>query len=95
MAHALEPLSGDLDTMITTFHDFSQGRPVSAANALITLWLTATREKSPEKLAVAYDPCLAIAIHGFAPSDFDTRAHFRTHFLRQLATDVHRLPPAG
>jgi hypothetical protein len=78
--------------MIATFHDFWQGRPVSAANALITLWLTATQEKGPDELAVAYDTCLAIAIHGFAPFDIDTRARFRTHFLRQLATDSHRLP---
>jgi hypothetical protein len=91
VAHALEPFSDDLATMVTTFHDFWQGRPVSAANALITLWLTAGQEKSPDELAVAYDTCLAIAIHGFAPDDVDTRARFRAYFLRQLATDCRRL----
>ncbi|MGH3855994.1 MAG: hypothetical protein ACRDR6_21385 [Pseudonocardiaceae bacterium] len=67
VAHALEPFSGDLGIMITTFHDYWRGHPVSAANALITLWLTASQEKSPEELAVAYDACLLIAVNGFAP----------------------------
>ena len=92
VAHALEPFSGDLGPTITTFHGFVQGRPVLAANALITLWTTATQEKSPDELAVAYDTCLAIAIHGIAPSDVHTRARFRAHVLRQLAADFHRLP---
>jgi hypothetical protein len=92
VAHALEPFSGDLGTMVTTFYDFWQGRPVSAANALITLWLTASQEKSPDDLTAAYNTCLAMAIHGFAPLDIATRVRFRSHFLRQLAADFHRLP---
>jgi hypothetical protein len=92
VAHALEPFSGDLGTMVTTFYDFWQGRSVSPANALITLWLTASQEKSPDELAAAYDTCLAMAIHGFAPLDIATRARFRAHFIRQLAADFHRLP---
>ncbi len=94
VAHALEPFSGDLGAMVTTFRAFTQGRPVSAANALITLWITTSQQKSSEELAVAYDTCLAIAIHCFGPQDVDTRARFRAHFLRQLATDVHRLSPS-
>ncbi len=93
VAHALEPLSENLGTTVTTFHDYhSHGRPVSAANALITLWLAASRENSPDELAFAYDTCLRIAIKGFAPVDVDTRARFRAHVLRQLVADVHRLP---
>jgi hypothetical protein len=92
VAHALEPFLGDLGAMVTTFHDYRQGRPVSAVNALITLWITASQEKSPDELAAAYDTCLAIAIHGFAPDDVDTGACFRAYFLRQLAADFHRLP---
>jgi hypothetical protein len=92
VAHALEPFSGDLGTMVTTFHDYRQGRPVSAVNALITLWITVSQEKSPDELAAAYDTCLRIAIHGFAPFDVDTRARFRAYVLHQLATDSHRLP---
>lgn len=92
VAHALEPFSGDLGATVTTFYVLKQGRPVSAANALITLWLTATQEARPDELAVAYDACLAIVIHGFAPFDVETRARFRVHVLRQLATDFHRLP---
>ncbi len=93
VAHALEPLAGNLGTTITTFHDYHlQGRPMSAANALLTLWLTASQEKGPDELAAAYDTCLRISIHGFAPQDIDTRARFRACVLRQLATDVYRLP---
>jgi hypothetical protein len=92
VAHALEPFYRDLGTMITSFHDFWQGRPISAANALITLWVNASQENGPDELAAAYDTCLQIAIHGFAPFDVKTRAGFRDHFIRQLATDYHRLP---
>lgn len=90
VAHALEPLWGDLGAMVTTFRGFVQGRPASAANALITLWITATQGKGTDELAVACDTCLAIALHGFGPFDADTRSRFRAHFLRQLATDSHR-----
>ena len=92
VAHALEPFSGDLGTAITTFYAFRQGCPTSPANALITLWLTASQGKSPAELAVAYDTCLAFAIFGFPPLDVDARERFRVHFLRQLATDCRRLP---
>ncbi len=92
LAHALEAFSGDLGSMITTFHDFWQGRPVSAANALISLWLTASQGKSPDELAAAYDTCLRISFNGFAPYDVNTRENFRALILRQLAADVHRLP---
>lgn len=94
VAHALEPfLGGDLQTMVTSFHDFGPGRPTSAANALIELWLTASQGKSADQLAAAYDVCLWIAMHGFAPYDVDTRARFREIVLRQLAADCHRMPP--
>ncbi|MGH3772201.1 MAG: NACHT domain-containing protein [Pseudonocardiaceae bacterium] len=92
IAHALEPFSGNLGNMITFFLGSVPGRSVSAANVLITLWLTASQEKSPDELAVAYDACLRIATNGFAPFDVDTRARFRDHFLRQLSADYHRLP---
>lgn len=92
VAHALEPFSGDLGTMVTTFHNFPQGCLVSAANALIKLWLTASQEKSPGELAAAYNTCIRISIDGFASQDMDTRARFRAHVLRQLARDFHRLP---
>lgn len=92
VAHALEPFWGDLGTMVTNFHGYWDGRAVSAAHALITLWITATQEKRPDELTAAYDTCLAIAINGFAPFDVDTRARFRTHFLHQLAVDFNRLP---
>jgi NACHT N-terminal Helical domain 7 len=93
LAHALEPFWDDFGSMITTFHDFGQGHPVSAVNALIKLWLTTGEEKTPNELAITYDTCLRIATSGFAPFDVDTRARFQRLFLRQLAANQHRLPP--
>jgi hypothetical protein len=93
MMHALEPFSECLGAAVTTFHDYySQGYPVSAANALIKLWITASQEKRPDELASAYNACLRIAIDGFAPYDVETRKHFRVLILRQMAADIHRLP---
>ncbi|MGB6163502.1 MAG: hypothetical protein WBF75_13220 [Pseudonocardiaceae bacterium] len=93
VAHALEPLAGNLGATITAFHDYQvQGRPVSAANALVTLWITASQENCLDELTAAYDTCLRISFNGFAPQDVSTRACFRAHVLRQLAADVHRLP---
>ena len=45
LVHALEPFAGDLDAMITSFHSYwpDPDLAVSAANALITLWLTSSR----------------------------------------------------
>lgn len=90
--HALEPFADQLGTAITTFHSYWYDRSVSAANALITLWLTSSQDSSADELAAAYDTCLKISVHGFAPFDTQTRHLFRTIFLRQLSSDYHRLP---
>jgi hypothetical protein len=93
-AHALEPFADHLGTVITSFHGYWQDRSVSAANALITLWLASSQDSAPDKLAAAYDACLLIAISGFAPFDTETRQRFRAVFLHQLAADLPRLPEA-
>ncbi len=94
LAHALEPFWNDeLGRMVTTFHDVGQGRPASAANALIKLWLAANKEKNPNELATVYDTCLRIATSDLALFDVDTRACFRRLFLCQLAANQRRLPP--
>ena len=94
VAHALEPFADHLGGTITSFHSYWHDRSVSAANALITLWLMSGQDTSPHELADAYDTCLLILISGFAPFDTETRERFRTIVLRQLATDLHRLPQA-
>ena len=97
LIHALEPFGAeDLGEAITTFHsyDTDKDRAVSAANALITLWLKSGSDSIPNELAAAYDICLKIAIHGFAPFEVNARERFRILLLRQLATDQRRLPRA-
>ena len=91
-AHALEPLSSELGATIQTFADTGQDHPVSAANALIKLWLTARQDSAPADLAAAYTTCLRIAIYAFSPLDADTRDKYRALVLRQLAVDCSRIP---
>ncbi|HEX4814188.1 MAG TPA: ATP-binding protein [Nonomuraea sp.] len=93
--HALEPLADELRTMIATFFDSPERqRPVSAVNALITLWLASGQRESSAELADAYDTCLRFALFGFAPTDPESRHRFRLLFLHQLAVDRERLDPA-
>ena len=95
--HALEPFEdNNLGPAVTAFHSYEQdeNRAVSAANALITLWLKSSQDSSSDELAAAYDTCLEIAIHGFAPFEVDARERFRVLVLRQLAADQERLPRA-
>ena len=94
LAHALAPLGPDLTTAITAFHCYGSApeRVVSAAHALISMWVTSGKDSSQDELTAAYDMCLNIVIHGFAPSQTEARELFRTMVLRQLAADRQRLP---
>src|SRR5262249_36626271 len=90
--HALEPISNEFDVTIQTFADTGQGYPVSAANALIKLWLIAGQDSAPADLVAAYTTCLRIAMHAFSPLDADIRDKYYTLILRQLAVDCSRIP---
>jgi hypothetical protein len=90
--HTLEPLFDSLDAAIATFHNFREGVPVSAARALLDLWLESTRDTTPEKLADVAETCVLIAMRGFAPVDADIRRQFRVHLLNHLVLIRHRLP---
>lgn len=92
LVHALAPIGADLGATIQTFADTGQGHPVSAANALIKLWLTTGQDSAPAELAAAYTTCLRIATHAFSPLDADARDTYRALVLRQLATDCSRIP---
>jgi hypothetical protein len=94
LAHALEPLAPDLTTAITAIHSYGSDpdHVVSAAHALISLWVTSSKDSSQDELAHAYEACLNIVIHGFAPNQAEARELFRTMVLRQLAADRPRLP---
>jgi len=92
--HALEPLADSMGTAITTFHSHWYDRSVSAANALIRLWLVSSQDSSVDELTAAYDTCLKIAIYGFAPVHSQVRSLYRKIFLHQLSLDYHRLPKA-
>jgi hypothetical protein len=91
--HALEPLADYLGgSAVSTFHSYWHDRSISAANALINLWLVSARDSSADKLAEAFDVCLRISLHAFGPFDANTRKRYREIFFRQLAADQHRLP---
>ena len=96
LAHALEPLTGGLDAAINAFHSYwpDPDRAVSATNALITLWLTSNKDSDENELVAAYETCLKIVIHGFAPYQTEVREIFRMLVMRQLAADRQRLPEA-
>jgi hypothetical protein len=88
--HALEPLFERLGKAITTFHDFRARGPVSAAQALLTLWLR-TNEYSDE-LTDAAETCVRIVMGGFAPFDKEVREEFRVLVLKHLARIRGDLP---
>jgi hypothetical protein len=91
--HALEPLANYLGgSAVVAFHSYWHDRSVSAANALINLWIVSAQDSSVDKLTEAFDECLRITLHGFAPFDVNTRKRFREVFLRQLSIYHHRLP---
>jgi hypothetical protein len=95
-AHALGSFA-DSEPAICSFHSYWPGenRTVSAAGALITLWMASGSECPADELASAYDTCLEIAIRArFGPNRSKLRERFRMLVLHQLATDWRRLPPA-
>ena len=93
-AHALEPLATDLGKVTNTFHTYGSDpkRAVSAAHALVALLLASSKDSTQDELMIAYEDCLKIVIHGFAPSENKTRKLFRNIVLHQLAADQRRLP---
>lgn len=93
LAHGLEPLAGPWDTAVTTFFDGGDDPPVSAAHAMITLWLRIDQDCTARELTAAFDVCLQTALNSFAPTDDETRQRFRLMFLRRLAADWRRVEP--
>lgn len=91
LCHALEPLADMLGEAIVTFHDFEGGRAVSAANALLALWLASSSETSETELMAAHSTCLEIAVRGFG-SNAEVRNKFRALIRHQLDIDRERLP---
>jgi len=95
--HALEPLVGSLDPTVGTVHTVPDGRAVSPANALITLWLASSEDTSTDDLVNAYQTCLSIVVRGFFESatlDVTARESYCSIVFRQIALDRHRLPTA-
>jgi hypothetical protein len=94
LVHALDPIADELGVAIQTFTDCGTGHPVSAANALIRLWLTAGQDSRPTDLAAALESGLEIAQHAFSPVDAQAQATYRRLVLHQLAANHQRLPQA-
>ncbi|WP_172385647.1 NACHT domain-containing NTPase [Streptomyces sp. MNP-20] len=93
LAHGLGPLAGAWGTAVTTFFDSGNEPPVSAAHAMVNLWLHIDQDCTPQELTRAFDTCLQVSLNSFAPEDHDTRRLFRLMFLRRLAADWQRLEP--
>jgi hypothetical protein len=87
MAHALEPLYPKLNTAVTSAVGIG-GRTISAAHALVHLWVTSTTESSGDELAAAYEDCINIALHDFEPYE----SVYRSVIVHLLSGDQRRLP---
>ncbi|HZN19658.1 MAG TPA: hypothetical protein VFB84_15975 [Micromonosporaceae bacterium] len=95
--HVLEPFTASLDPTVATLHTITDGRAISPANALITLWLAAGERTPVGDLVAAYQICLSIILHGFFDSatlDAAVRESYCSLVFRQLAADRDRLPAA-
>jgi hypothetical protein len=90
MAHALEPLYPKLSTSVTTIVG-SDSRRLSAAHAMVRLWVASTTEASGTELTAAYDDCIHIALHDFEPADGEESA-YRRAILHLLSNDRGKLP---
>lgn len=96
LMHALEPFAGTLDPAVGTLLRLSDGSTISPAQALITLWFSASRTAPAEDLLAAYETCLLIAVDGFYSTralDISAQQDYCTLILRQLAANSYRLPP--
>lgn len=92
LIHALEPFENGLVSAISTFAGYWDDHCVSAAHALIRLLTASGMQVSTAELAEAYDDCIHIALHAFAPFDKENEARYRDILLRQLGHDKNRLP---
>jgi CheY-like chemotaxis protein len=90
--HTLDPLAAGLLPSITTFAGYWDDRCVSAAHALVRLWVASAMPASSEELVAAYDDCIEIALKAFAPFDTATQTRYQHIILRQLDRDRSRLP---
>ena len=92
ITHALEQFAAHLPTTIMTFAGIWDDRCVSAAHALLRLWIACGTQSNTEELTAAYDDCIDIALGAFAPFDTQTESRYRELILRQLGHDKTRLP---
>ena len=92
ISHALDQFAARLPTTIMTFAGYWDDRCVSAAHALLRLWVACGLESDTAELTSAYDDCIDIALGAFAPSDTQTEARYRDLILRQLGHDKNHLP---
>lgn len=92
LTHALEPFTPEFGVAITTFAGYWPDRSLSAAQALIKVWLLSSQRSDPDRLTPAYDDCLEIGTHGFSTGQSIIQDRYLFLVLRQLAADSHRLP---
>jgi hypothetical protein len=89
MMHALEPLA---DATIRAFAGHWDDHCVSAAHALIRLWVASGVQKDTAELTKAYDDCLTITLYPYGFWDSEMEERYRELVLRQITLDKNRLP---
>jgi hypothetical protein len=93
--HALEPLMSQFPPAIATFITGpGSSRLISAAHALIRIWLLSGQRTAPQELAAAYDDGLALCDKRVSSWDDITYDRYLFVILRQLSADAHHLPRA-
>ena len=92
-AHAVEPLVEALGSAFVTFHNDGKDGAVSAAAALVRLWLAIDGDSGEDDLTAAYDVCLDIALNGFSPDDTAGRGRYQK-MLFSMLSPRRRMPSA-
>lgn len=91
LTHALEPFIPEFGAAITTFANYSADHSLSAAQALVKVWMLSSQRADPDRLALAYNDCLEVGTRGFPPGLAITQDRYLFLIFRQLAADSHRL----
>ena len=95
LLHAIQPLAEQLGPSLGAFAVLDEAHSVSAAHALLALWLSNGNNTDAERLLTAYTTCLKAATQTFLPSDEEIRRRYTIAVLHNLTADLPRLPHDG
>lgn len=92
MAHAMEPFAGELGMVWTSFAALWPDRCISAAHALVRMWMLSAQGAPASELTLAYETCLDIANSELTPWDEISKDRYLFLVARQFTYDASRLP---